>query len=217
MEMFAKLAEITIPVWLTIAALVVLAVALLVTAAKTKWTARMLAVGAICLAASFVLSYMRLFKMPQGGSITVMSMLPVMLFAYLYGVGPGLVCGLAFGILQFIQEPYFYTVPQFALDYLVAFAVLGFAALGAKLPGKDIVKLPIGVALGGLLRTISSFLSGYLFFAEYAPEGMHPAVYSLVYNFSSIGVDTLVCIVGAVLLAGTGILTMLKKSAAQHR
>jgi thiamine transporter ThiT len=119
--------------------------------------------------------------------------------------------------LQFIQEPYFYTVPQFALDYLVAFAVLGFAALGAKLPGKDIVKLPIGVALGGLLRTISSFLSGLSVLCRICARG-HASGWlfpSLQFFQHWCGYACLHCRRRA--SGGHGHLTMLKKSAAQHR
>lgn len=217
MELFEKFAEITPHLWWTIGALVVLAALLMIFSAKVKWNARMLAMGAICICAAVILSFIRLFKLPQGGSITAMSMLPVMLFAYLYGIGPGLICGLGYGMLQFIQEPYFYSLPQFLMDYPIAFMVLGFAALPEKMQISDTVKLPLGVLLGGLLRTISSFLSGYLFFAEYAPEGMHPAIYSLVYNFSSIGTDTLICVIGALLLAGTGVLGVLRKLAAKQR
>ena len=63
--------------------------------AKKGWTPAQMVTGAMCIAISFVLSYIRLVHMPQGGSITPASMLPIMLFAYLYGTPKGLVVGFA--------------------------------------------------------------------------------------------------------------------------
>ena len=103
--MFSKFAEISPVVWGILAALVILGVVLFfVTRNSKKWTTRMLANAALCIALAFVLSYIRLYKLPQGGSITLASMLPIFLFAYAYGVAPGMLVGAAYGILQFIQD-----------------------------------------------------------------------------------------------------------------
>ncbi len=208
-EMWAEIKEIPLASWLTVVVVAALGASLFVTMPK-KWSAKMLASGALCLAASFVLSYIQLVRMPYGGSITLVSMLPIMTFAYFYGVGPGLVACLGYSLLQCLQGVYYYSLPQFLLDYIVGFTVMGFAGLGktSKLPEK--AGYPIGLAIGGLLRTLSSFLSGFLFFAEYAPEGMNPVWYSFVYNFSSLGVDTLLCVVAGVILAAMGVLHRLR-------
>lgn len=210
-EMFEKLGEVTPLGWVAFGVLIAFGIALLVLAPKQKWNARMLSTAALCLAASFVLSYIRLFRMPQGGSITLMSMLPVMLFSYIFGVVPGLLTGLAYGLLQTIQGAEFYSVMQFALDYFIAFGVLGLSGVTTKLPGKDSWKFPVGAAIAGLARTFCSFLSGFIFFGQYAPEGQSPVVYSLVYNLSSIGVDTLICVIGAYAISASGLVTRLKK------
>ena len=103
--MFSKFAEISPVVWAIVAALVIVGIVLFaVTRDQKKWTARMLANAALCIALSFILSYIRLYKLPQGGSITLASMLPIFLFAYAYGVGPGMLVGAAYGILQIIQQ-----------------------------------------------------------------------------------------------------------------
>lgn len=218
MTIFAKLGEITAEVWIAIGVLAAFGAAMLVLAPRVKWNARMLSTAAICVAASFVLSYIRLFRMPQGGSITVMSMLPVMLFAYIYGIGPGLVAGLALGILNFVQEPVFLTPVQFALDYIVAFSLIGLAGVtrpASPAQGGDAWRLPVGVLLGGALRTLASFVSGFVFFAEYAPAGQSAVLYSLAYNGTSIGLDTAICIVGAVLLASVGLVGRLRRGMAR--
>lgn len=92
---FAKLAKAGVWEWLSLAALVVLAVVLLVLSRKkVKWTTKMLAHAAMSLALSFVLSYIRFFRMAGGGSVTPGSMLPVMLFGASYGLVPGLLVAL---------------------------------------------------------------------------------------------------------------------------
>ena len=67
--------------------------------------------------------------MPQGGSITPASMLPLMLFSAAFGVGPGVAAGLVYGILQYLQGGDFLNVWQVLFDYLIAFAALGLAGL----------------------------------------------------------------------------------------
>ena len=209
----------TIPVWLTIAALVVLAVALLVTAAKTKWTARMLAVGAICLAASFVLSYMRLFKMPQGGSITLASMLPIMIFAYVYGAKKGLLVGFVYGLLQAVQDPYIVHPAQFLLDYPIAFGLVGMTGIlrnvkfCEKLPQ---VKFAVSSAIGAILRFVSHVLSGVFAFGAYAADkNIPPLPYSLAYN-SFVFIDlAIVIVVGVILFSSKGFNAEMNKLAPQ--
>ena len=177
----------------------------------SKLTIKTLTMGAICIALSFVLSYIRLFRMPQGGSITLLSMLPVMLFAYLYGMGPGLLAGLAYSFLQMIQGVDYYGFVQFLLDYPIAFTLLGTAGIlhGTQLDER--VGLPLSVALGGLLRILSHFLSGWLFFGSYAPAGQSPVLYSLGYQLSTIGPDALLCIIAAMVMATTGLLKPIRK------
>ena len=95
---------------------------------RSAWTIREIAVAALCIALAFVLSYIRLWKMPNGGSVTAASMLPILLFSYIYGMRKGLLAAIAFGVLQFIQEPVFLNWMQFVLDYLLGFGVLAIAA-----------------------------------------------------------------------------------------
>ena len=100
---------------------------------RFRWNSRSLAVAAVCLALSFLLSYIKLWDMPAGGSVTPASMLPVMLFSWLYGVGPGLLVGFAYSLLQCIQGPYVVHWLQFILDYPLAYTVLGLAGCFRRL------------------------------------------------------------------------------------
>lgn len=193
MEMFEKFTEIPFGTWLALGLIVAFGVVLILITPKVKWNARMLAYAALCIAVSFVLSYVRLFRMPQGGSITPASMLPVMMFAYAFGFGPGLVCSLAYGILQMFQDMYIVGWMQATLDYILAFGALAVVALFYK--WNSPFNFSVGVVAAGLLRVICHVLSGVVYFADYAPEGMNPLVYSLVYNLTSVGVDALLCAV----------------------
>ena len=71
-----------------------------------KMKAKDLAFCAAAIALAFLTSYIRIFKMPWGGSVTLCSMLFISLIGYWYGVKAGMITGLAYGFLQFMQEPY---------------------------------------------------------------------------------------------------------------
>lgn len=159
---------------------------------QVKDTTRALVYGALCVALSFLLSYLKLFSMPQGGSITVASMLPLALYAYWFGLKQGLIAGVAVGILQCIQQPYVVHWAQFFLDYVFAFACFGLAGLFPR-------SLPLGLIVGGIGRILCSTLAGVIFFAEYAPAGMNVWAYSVGYNAGSLGPDVIICIVIALL------------------
>ncbi len=205
-KVFEKFGELSSVVWIILAVLVLLGAGLMVISRqKTKWTSKLLAYAALSIALAFVLSYIRLWRMPQGGTVTPASMLPMMLFSYAFGVGPGLVASLAYGLLQAIQDPYIVGFWQFLLDYPIAFGVLGLMGLFANRQNKW--ALYAGMAVVSLLRMICHTLSGVLFFAEYAGDA-NPWVYSLGYN-SFVLVDFAICLVIAV-LAAPRVLKMLK-------
>lgn len=161
---------------------------------------RTLVYGALCIALSFALSYVKLFSMPMGGSVTLCSMLPLMFFAYRFGLGNGLLAGLAYGLLQLIQKPEIVHWLQLILDYPLAFMLIGLAGVAAKrddpLSGAA-WRLPLGVLIGGAARLICHVISGAVFFGAYTPEGMNPWWYSFLYNGGYLGVDTLICMVVA--------------------
>ena len=96
---------------------------------KKGFDSRSIATAGMCVALSFALSYIKLFEMPQGGSVTLFSMLPIMLFSYIYGMKKGLLVGVIYGLLQAVQDPYIIHPAQFLLDYPMAFALTGFAGI----------------------------------------------------------------------------------------
>jgi thiamine transporter len=140
---------------------------------------RILAEISVTVALSLVLNYIKIFHLPQGGSITLGSMVPVLLISYRRGLRVGVFTGAVFGLAQMVLDGWIYNPFGMFLDYPLAFGALGLAGLFRRYP-------LVGVAAALVARFISHFLSGVLFFWMYAPEGMSPIVYSAIYNGSYI-------------------------------
>ena len=143
-----------------------------------KFSTRQLVVSGMCIALAFVLSNVKIFKMPQGGSITLLSMFFVCFVGYLYGLKSGLMAGLAYGLLQMIVDPYIISFPQMLFDYIFSFTALGLSGLTSTRK----YGLYSGYLIGILGRMVFAVLSGVIFFGMYAPEGQNVWVYSFGYN-----------------------------------
>ena len=136
---------------------------------------RCLTEAALCTALAVVLSKLELFRLPQGGSVTL-EIVPMLLFARRWGTRRGIMAGIANGALQWALGGYVITPLQGLLDYPLAYASMGLAALTAS--------CPIGILIAVAARIACHTASGVVFFAEYAPQGTHPLIYSLAYNGS---------------------------------
>lgn len=170
---------------------------------KKKWSTRMLAEGGVMIALSILLSYIKIYQAPQGGSVTAGSMIPIMFFAMRWGIGPGVFVGIIYGILDFILKPYFYHPVQFLLDYPIAYGFLGLAGIATMKNGKTNRKEYFFIFLGVLLsiggRFISHLLSGVIFFAEYAGD-QNPWLYSIIYNAGYLVPELIISFIILVLL-----------------
>ena len=166
-----------------------------------KISTKLLTISAVLIALAFVASNMKLFKMPMGGSITLFSMMFICLIGYWYGIGAGILAGVTYGLLQLIVDPYIVTLPQLLTDYPLAFGALGLSGIGHHIDKKtesgvfEFGGLQIGYILGVIGRYAFSVISGVVFFAEWAPEGQSPLVYSLTYNISYLGVEGIITLV----------------------
>jgi len=158
---------------------------------KTKLTTRQLVFSAMAIAVAVVCSMIKVFNMPNGGSVTLLSMLFIVLIAYWYGPYVGIMTAVAYGLVQFVMEPIFYTIFQLLLDYPLAFGALGLAGFFNKKKWG----LQIGYVVGVLGRFLFATLSGVIFFAEYAPEGMNPWVYSMGYQASYLVPEAVVTLI----------------------
>lgn len=143
------------------------------------------------IALATVTSYIKVWEMPMGGSVTLLSMLFICLIGYWFGPKYGLITGAAYGILQFIIDPYMLSVPQVLFDYPLAFGALGLSGFFSNKK----YGLQIGYIVGVLGRFVFSTLSGVIFFASYAPEGMNPWVYSILYQGTYLGAEGIITLI----------------------
>lgn len=132
----------------------------------------------MAIALAFVCSFIKITRLPFGGSLTLFSMFFISLIGFWYGPTLGFASGIAYGLLQFLQDPFFLSFSQFMCDYILAFGVLGISGL---FMGKK-NGMTTGFILGTLGRYFFAVLSGIIFFAEYAPEGTPVIIYSTTYN-----------------------------------
>ncbi|HWR07445.1 energy-coupled thiamine transporter ThiT [Sporomusa sp.] len=155
---------------------------------KVQLNARVMAHIGLAIALAAILHAFQLYKMPQGGSVTLGSMLPILLMAVYYGPEVGFITGFVYGIVNLIQSPYILHPLQVLFDYPLPFMALGLAGYF-----KD--KIVIGTITGIFARFICHYISGIVFFASYAPQGMSPYLYSLVFNASYLVPECVICLI----------------------
>ncbi|MCW4016878.1 MAG: energy-coupled thiamine transporter ThiT [Candidatus Bathyarchaeota archaeon] len=168
---------------------------------KHRFSTKILAEIVVFVSLATVLSYIKLFSLPQGGSVTAASMMPILWLALRRGPKVGLFAATLYGVVQFALGPYIFHPAQVLLDYPVAFGLLGIAGFFQNRPY-------IGTTLGIVGRFVAHFLSGVIFFANYAPEGMHPAIYSAVYNGGYLLVELVITIYIMYLLRASKVLNI---------
>lgn len=139
-------------------------------------------------AMSFVLYLIEFIKYPQGGGISLFSMMPTMILALLYGRQAGLTGGAIFGLLKLLNGATIVHPAQFILDYLLGGMALGLAGTFGREKKSNVIA---GCLFAAGLSVLSMVVSGAVFFGEYAPAGMNVWLYSLIYNLSSAGVEGL--------------------------
>lgn len=171
---------------------------------ESDYNAKSLTYAAICIASSFALSYVKFFSLPQGGSVTFASMLPLALYSYMFGTRRGLVAGVVYGMLQFIQSPQFYQPMQALLDYPVAFGAIGIAGIARRfkfLKGNVQAEFAMGATIAIMLRYVAHVISGYFVFSSWAMEGYNAITWALVYNLYTIVDLAIVLLVGVLALS----------------
>ena len=174
---------------------------------KKNLTLRALVEGAIFVALAQVLGYLKLFELPQGGSI-VIAMFPIFFYCARWGFGPGMIASFVYSVLQLtLDGAYAWGWQSMIGDYLLAFTALGLAGLFHK----SKYGLFIGTIVGSLARFLVHYVTGATVWAEYMPDtffGMTmttPWVYSALYNGSFMLIDMILCLViGALIFKPLG-------------
>jgi len=154
------------------------------------WDARLIAEVGVTIALAAVLHQIKLWEMPQGGSITLGTMVPLFILAMRRGPRVGFLAGALYGILEgwvLSGGKFFYHPVQVILDYPLAFGLLGLAGFFPKTPA-------FGVVVGSLARYACHVASGIVFFGQYA-KGQPVVQYSLGYNAVYLGPEFLISIV----------------------
>ncbi|OON85578.1 proton-coupled thiamine transporter YuaJ [Oribacterium sp. C9] len=141
-----------------------------------------------CIALFTISSMIPVFSLPTGGSVTLFSMLFATLPGFFFGPVAGISSGVACGVLNFILKPYMLTPVQVILDYILAFGAFGLSGFFSNKENG----LTRGYILACIARWFFSFLSGWVFFGEYAWTGWNPVLYSAVYNIIYIGAEAVI-------------------------
>jgi thiamine transporter len=165
----------------------------LIRSKKIRFTPRVMTQIALVLALSAVLDFFKIYRMPQGGSITFGSMIPLLLISFWYGPQLGLLTGLLFGVLSLILGPYVVHPVQLLFDYPLAYMALGVA-------GYLSFNKYAATVTAVFLRFICHVISGVAFFASFAPEGQTPLMYSITYNGSFLAIELIICVIIIALL-----------------
>ncbi len=187
-------------------ALVLVVAVLLFFFGKDNGTAspsKSLSFAGICISLSFALSYVKLFSLPQGGSVTLASMLPLIIYSYVFGARKGVFAGVIYGLLQCLQSPQIYQPMQVLIDYPLAFGVIGLSGLvkDFKFIKGDLPKFLVGAVIACVLRYLCHFLSGYYVFSSWAMEGYSALGWSFVYNLYIIVELAIILFVGIFLFS----------------
>ena len=177
---------------------------------KTYSKTRTLVECALMIALGTVLANIKIFEMPNGGSITLLSMLPFILVSYRHGTKWGLFTGFVNSLLQMLLGFYAPPAPgllplvgMILLDYVLAFTLLGLAGAIAKPFKNRLVGVAVGTAAVCGIRFLCSFLSGIVLWGAYAPAGTPVWIYSFLYNGSYMLPEALLTVFGAVLICRT--------------
>lgn len=162
---------------------------------SAKFTLRKLVFTAVLIALGFVLSYIKLFRMPMGGSVTAFSMLFVALIGYFFGPLYGFSGAFAYSILQFVQNPEFLSIWQVLFDYVLAFTALGLSFIMRKKK----YGLVVGYLCAIIGRIIFASIASLLFWSEWLPTLPdainYPAIAALAYNGAYIGTEGIITLV----------------------
>lgn len=210
----------TIVMWISVAAVVILlaVIAAICFKGNKNYDARHIAAAGVTVALSFALSYLKVTPVTYGGSITLASFVPLLIYAYVYGITDGLLVGIIFGLLNFISGPYILTPMTFILDYLLAFASISVMGLAKKFTKKQTFNVVLGTIAVFAVRFFFHFISGIIYFnndaiwVELDPWALSNAfIYSFIYQCLYIPADCAIATITLYILAKTKVFDRLTR------
>ena len=185
---------------------------------KKKVDTKRIAFAGVCVSMSFTLAIIKFSPIQYGGSITLASFVPILIYAYCFGAADGFIVGLIHGLLNFIEDPYILSPATFLLDYLLAFASVGVMGFFGKMQRKEKGYLPLvlGCVAVFTIRFICHLCSGMIFFLQDAVWVSFPTwatgnafIYSFIYQCVYIPADGFIATMVLFILAKTGVLQKL--------
>ena len=157
---------------------------------EKKTDIKALTVSALMIALATVLGQIKVFEMPQGGAVTLFSILLIAVCGYLLGTRRGVMAGFCVGLINLIFGPYVIHPVQLLMDYPIAFGAVGLAGITRNYRNG----LTSGYIIGLIGRYICAVLSGVIFFGSYAPEGFNAWTWSLWYNLTYLAAEGLLTV-----------------------
>lgn len=183
---------------------------------KTYSKTRILVECAIMIAVSTVLSLVKVYEAPLGGSITLGSMVPMIILSYRHGIKWGMEASLVYSVLQLVlgigavsYVPSFVGVVLCVLfDYIIAFTVIGFAGILRGKMNNEYVAVTIGAVMACVMRFLCHLVSGAVVWYSITKEGQWNELvnkfgmwtYSLIYNAQYMIPETIITIVATPLV-----------------
>ena len=151
---------------------------------------RILTECAVGIALAVLCSFIKVWEMPQGGSIAL-TMVPLFIISYRRGASAGILSGAVYGIISLLFAGVVYHPMSILLDYVLAFGIIGISGLFKK----NLSGIILGTSAGVAGRFISSLISGAVLFGSYAPEGQNPWIYSFIYQATYLIPELIICLV----------------------
>lgn len=183
-----------------------------------KSNIRRLTVTAILLALATVLSLIKIWSNPWGGSVTLFSMVPIIIISLIFSIPWSLFASFVYALIQIGVDiagmmgwgmDVRMWIGAIIFDYLLAYTIIGISGVFAK---KGMSGIIFGTSLAFVSRFLSHFISGYIFFDIWMPEEfVNPAVYSAVYNATYILPELVLTLIAVILLVKTNTLSRLKQ------
>ena len=170
---------------------------------KQNTNTKRMVLTALCISLATVLSMVKVWKMPLGGSVTLLSMLPIAMLSIEYGIKWGLSSAFLYSVFQFFLD--FGEVLSWGLtpailigtiifDYLLAYTALGISGVFRS---KGLKGICSGILISLLIRFTSHIISGTILFANWCPEGWNALIYSICYNGAYMLPEMIATMIGA--------------------
>ncbi len=162
--------------------------------------------SAILISLAAVLSIIKIWQMPLGGSVTLLSMLPIAFISIRYGIKWGFFCSFIYSLVQIalgLPELMSWGMTLWVwigcilFDYILAYGAIGISGVFRK---RGTLGICSGIGLALVLRFICHFISGTIFFAQWCPDGWNVYLYSICYNGTYMLPEMIFTMLGAAMI-----------------